>query len=96
MKFTKRLTIYCITGLIIWFAASVGVGLYFRPAIVLCGWPVFLLHKLLPERVPGVYEIASPMLCLISLISWVGLAALLAAVTHWVVRRPKSPNYDVS
>ena len=86
MKFTRRLFRYCIAGVIVWFFVCVGAGLYLRPFIMLCGWPVVLLHRILPVSFPAdVDEVAWPKLCLISLISWVTLAVFVAAVSHWVL-----------
>jgi hypothetical protein len=85
MKFTRRLFRCCSAGVIVWFIACVGTGFYLRPFIVLCGWSVVLLHRLLPVSFPAdVAELAWPKLCVISLISWVTVAVSVAAVSHWV------------
>jgi len=86
MKFTRRLFRCCSAGVIVWFIACVGTGLYVRPFIVLCGWSIYLLHRFLPVSFPAdVYELAWPRLCVISLISWVTVAVSVAALSHWVL-----------
>lgn len=86
MKFTRRLFRYCIGGVIIWFIACVGTGLYLPPFIILCGWPLMLLHLLFPATLPDwFYEFAWPIDCLVSLIAWLLLAVLAAAVSHWIL-----------
>jgi hypothetical protein len=89
MTFPRRLFRYCIAGVFVWFVACVGTGLYVRPLFTLCAWPVLLLHRLVPASFPDVYETAWPKLCVISLISWIVVAVLVAAVSHWasVVRK---------
>src|SRR6266852_9883313 len=86
MKFTRRLFRYCSAGVIVWFIACLGAGLYLRPFVVLCGWSVVLLHRLFPMSFPAdVYELAWPKLCVISLISWVAVAVAVAAASPWVL-----------
>jgi hypothetical protein len=86
MKLSKRLFRYCLGGVIIWFVACVGTGLYILPCIYLAMWPVFLLQPFIPTTLPDWFvEYAWPIDSLISLIAWVLLAALAAVVSHGIL-----------
>jgi hypothetical protein len=86
MKLSKRLFRFCLGGVIIWYFACVGTGLYILPCIYLTMWPVFLLQPLLPTTLPDWFmEYAWPIDALISLIAWVLLAALAAVVSHGIL-----------
>jgi len=86
-----------LAGVIVWFGAQAGSLLcYFTYAIGgkylalpfagLSMWPNFLAATLLPKQLPEwFYELAWPIICLISLIGWVLLAALVAIVVHSIV-----------
>jgi hypothetical protein len=85
VKFTRNLFRCCTAGVIVWFIAAVGTGLYIRPFIGLSGWSVALLHRVLPVRFPAdVDELAWSKLCVISLISWLAVAVFVAVVSHAV------------
>ena len=94
MSFTKKLNRCCSAGVFVWFVACVGTGFYLGPLIMLCAWPLVLLHRLLPLNFPAdVYELAWPKLCVVSLISWVAVAMFVAVVWHGfsVLRRREAP-----
>ena len=72
--------------MVIWFVACVGTGLYLPPFMILCGWPLFLLHPVLPVSLPDWFSHYGWYIdCLISLIAWVLLAAIAAVVSHRVL-----------
>jgi hypothetical protein len=67
--------------------------MFFRPFIVICGWPFALLHILLPARFPDtIYDIPWQKLCIVSFLSWLGVSVILSIFTYaFTSRRKKLP-----
>jgi len=97
MTLKRRFIRYCVAGAIIWFGAQAGTLLcYFTyeiggkylalPFAALSMWPNSLAARFLPKQLSEwFFELAWPISCLIWLIGWVLLSALVAIVVHKVV-----------
>jgi hypothetical protein len=93
VKFKIRLLKYSICAVVIWYLACVGTGLYLRPFILLCNWPVALLHFGFPNIFPRADdELSWTTVCLTSLGAWLLVAVVASVVAHKVstVRRYKT------
>jgi hypothetical protein len=102
MSFGRRLFLYCLSGVIAWLVSTIGfifcfsiyqiIGKYIYLLFFgLTYWPWLLISTCISKPYPNWFEeVAWPIECVINLIGWILLGALIAALVHSISAKQKA------